>query len=140
MTGSRACWLDYDHFLSCLGLDWDSEMFILSFNETAACPDLAFDLMSVAPLIPVTSIDYWKPNSYGWKFLTNFPQTTWMKVISDSSRPWELYSSWNSLGQHTGLGSLSLLQGIFPTKGSNPGLLQGRVLTNWATREALHRL
>ena len=30
---------------------------------------------------------------------------------------------WNSPGQNTGVGSLSLLQGIFPTKGLNPGLL-----------------
>ena len=29
---------------------------------------------------------------------------------------------WNSPGQNTGMGSLSLLQGIFPTQGSNPGL------------------
>ena len=28
----------------------------------------------------------------------------------------------NSLGQNTGVGSLSLLQGIFPTQRSNPGL------------------
>ena len=34
-----------------------------------------------------------------------------------------LYSPWNSPGQNTGVGSLSLLQGIFPTQGSNPGLL-----------------
>ena len=33
-----------------------------------------------------------------------------------------LYSPWNSPGWDTGAGSLSLLQGIFPTKGSNPGL------------------
>ena len=33
-----------------------------------------------------------------------------------------LHSQWNSLGQNTGVGSLSLLQGIFPTQGSNPGL------------------
>ena len=32
------------------------------------------------------------------------------------------YSLWNSLGQNTGVGSLSLLQAIFPTQGSNPGL------------------
>ena len=32
------------------------------------------------------------------------------------------YSSWNSTGQITGVGSLSLLQGIFPTQGSNPGI------------------
>ena len=33
-----------------------------------------------------------------------------------------LYSPWNSPGQNTGVGSLSLLQGIFPTQGLNPGL------------------
>jgi len=43
-------------------------------------------------------------------------------VMSDSLRPLGLYSPWNSLGQNTGMGSLSLLQGIFPTQGSNPGL------------------
>ena len=32
------------------------------------------------------------------------------------------YSLWNSPGQNTGVGSLSLLQGISPTQGSNPGL------------------
>ena len=36
--------------------------------------------------------------------------------------PYGLYSPWNSPGQNTGVGSLSLLQGIFPTQGSNPGL------------------
>ena len=35
-------------------------------------------------------------------------------------------STWNSPGQNTGAGSLSLLQGIFPTQGSNPGLLHYR--------------
>ena len=43
-------------------------------------------------------------------------------VVSNSLRPHELHSSWNSPGQNTGVGSLSLLQGIFPTQGSNPGL------------------
>ena len=37
-----------------------------------------------------------------------------------------LYHTWNSPGQNTGVGSLSLLQGIFPTWGSNPGLPQCR--------------
>ena len=41
-------------------------------------------------------------------------------VVSD------LYSPWNSLGQNTGVSSLSFLQGIFPTQGSNPGLLHCR--------------
>ena len=33
---------------------------------------------------------------------------------------------WNSPGQNTGVGSRSLLQRIFPTQGSNPGLLHCR--------------
>ena len=44
-------------------------------------------------------------------------------VMSNSLRPHGLYSPWNSPGQNTAVGSLSLLQGIFPTQGSNPGLL-----------------
>ena len=43
-------------------------------------------------------------------------------VVSDSLWPHELYSPWNSLCQNTGVGSLSLLQRMFPTQGSNPGL------------------
>ena len=43
-------------------------------------------------------------------------------VVSNSLRPHGLYSPWNSPGQNTGVGSHSLLQGIFPTQGSNPGL------------------
>ena len=47
-------------------------------------------------------------------------------VISDSLRPHGLYSPWNSPGQNTGVGSLSHLQGIFPTQESNQGLLHCR--------------
>ena len=43
-------------------------------------------------------------------------------VVSDSLQPYGLYSSRNSPGQNTGVGSLSLLQGIFPTQGLNPCL------------------
>ena len=43
-------------------------------------------------------------------------------VMSDSLWPHGLYSPWNSPGQNTGVGSRSLLQGIFPTQGLNPGL------------------
>ena len=43
-------------------------------------------------------------------------------VVSDCLQPHGLYSSVNSSGQNTGVGSLSLLQGIFPTQGLNPGL------------------
>ena len=46
--------------------------------------------------------------------------------MSDYLRPHGLYSPWNSPGQNTEVGSLSLLQGIFPTQGSNQGLLHFR--------------
>src|SRR5574337_2163005 len=47
--------------------------------------------------------------------------------MSDSLRcygpkPARLLCPWDSPGQNTGVGSISLLQGIFPTQGLNPGL------------------
>ena len=52
-------------------------------------------------------------------------------VVSNSLRPpglWptRLLCPWDSPGQNTGVHRLSFLQGIFPTPGSNPGLLRGR--------------
>ena len=44
-------------------------------------------------------------------------------VVSNSLWLHGLNSPWNSPGQNTGVGSLSFLQGIFPTQGSNPSLL-----------------
>ena len=43
-------------------------------------------------------------------------------VVSNSLWPNGLYSPWNSPGQNTGVGSHSLLHGIMPTQGLNPGL------------------
>ena len=43
-------------------------------------------------------------------------------VVSDALQPHGLYSPWNSPGQNTVVGSLSLLQGIFPTQWLNPSL------------------
>ena len=47
-------------------------------------------------------------------------------VMTDSLQPHGLYSPWHSPGQNTGMGSLSLLQGIFPTQGLNLCLLHCR--------------
>ena len=47
-------------------------------------------------------------------------------VMSDSLRPHELYSPWNSPGLNSGVGGHSLLQGIFLTQGLNPVLLHCR--------------
>ena len=77
---------------------------------------------------------------FSWSILLSFPQISnlylsltfdhqshtseseSLSVMSDSLQPHGLYCPWNSPGQNTGVGSLSLLQGIFPTQGSNPGL------------------
>ena len=56
-------------------------------------------------------------------------------VVSDSLRPHGPYSPWNSPGQNTGVGSLSLLQGIFPIQGSNPGLLHCRQISSPSERQ-----
>ena len=45
----------------------------------------------------------------------------WVKLKVAQSCP-TLCSPWNSPGQNTGVGSLSLLQGIFPTQRLNPRL------------------
>ena len=50
-----------------------------------------------------------------------------LSVMFNSLQPHGLYSPWNSPGQSTGVGSLSLLQGIFLTQESNRGLLN----CNW---------
>ena len=50
-------------------------------------------------------------------------------------RPRELYSPWNSPGQNIRVGSLSLLQGVFSTQGSDPGLPHCR----WILYQLRHR-
>ena len=47
--------------------------------------------------------------------------------MSDSVWPHRLYSPWDSPGRNPGLGSISLLRGIFPTQGSNTGLSHCRL-------------
>ena len=49
-----------------------------------------------------------------WKWKS--PSRVWLFVTPES------YSPWDSPGQNAGVGSLSLLQRIFPTQGSKPGL------------------
>ena len=56
-------------------------------------------------------------------------------VISNPSWPHGLYNPWNSPGQNMGVCSLSFLQGIFPTQGSNSGLLYRR----WILYQLSHK-
>ena len=55
--------------------------------------------------------------------------------MSNSLRPHRLHSPWNSPGQNTGAGNRSLLQGIFPTQGSNLGLPHCR----WSLYQLSHK-
>ena len=65
-----------------------------------------------------------------WKLLSRVQNSLW---------PHGLYSSWNSPGQNTGVGSLSCLQEIFPSQGSNPGFLHCRQILNQVShRRCIH--
>ena len=61
-------------------------------------------------------------------------------VVSDSLRPHRLYDPWNSAGKNTGVGSLSLLQGILQTQQSNPGLPHCRQILYWQSRKGGPRI
>ena len=70
----------------------------------------------------------WSDLAAAVPFLRLYTEVKWSEsrsVMSDSVRPHGLYPR-NSPGQNTGVGSLSLLQGIFPTQRSNPVLLHCR--------------
>ena len=56
-------------------------------------------------------------------------------VVSDSLRPHGLHSAWNSPGQNTGVGGLSVLQLNFPTQGSNRCLLSCRRILYQLSRQ-----
>ena len=57
--------------------------------------------------------------------------------VFDSFWPHGLHSPWNTPGQNTGVGSLSLFQGIFPTRDrTQVSCIAGRFFTSWATRKA----
>ena len=63
------------------------------------------------------------PLLHGWvsNFIIVQSESESFSVMSNSLWPHGLYSLWNSPGQNTDVGSLSLLQGIFPTQKLNPG-------------------
>jgi len=78
---------------------------------------------------------FWKVGrTYGLLSPSSFCESP--SVMSDSLQPHGLsYSPWNSPGRNTRVGSPSLLQGIFPTQGLNPGLPHCR----WILYQLSHR-
>ena len=77
--------------------------------------------------------------SWKWKLLSRF----WLLVT-----PWAIQSIqfsrseyWSTgVFQNTGVGSLSLLQGIFPTQGSNPGLPHCRRILHQLSHKGSQRM
>ena len=92
---------------------------ILVTGSFIHCHTLALAVPSVWNAVPVVR-DYQQAKRWrhGWE-----QKSESCSVVSDSLQAHGLYSPWNSPGQNTGVGSLSLLQGIFPAEGLNPGLL-----------------
>ena len=60
--------------------------------------------------------------------------------MSSSLCPHGLYSPWNFPGQNTGVGCFSLLQGIFPSQGSNPGLPHCRQILHQLSHKGSPRI
>ena len=75
-------------------------------------------------IIDLLFCDFWKYNSFIRRRERSIIQQTKVKVsvVSDSLQPHGLYGPGNFLGQNSEVHSLSLLQGIFPAQGLNPGL------------------
>ena len=66
---------------------------------------------------------------YVWVYMNPCVPEKEVKVLAAQSCPTlcnPMNCNWNSLGKNTGVGSHSLLQGIFPTQGSNSCLLHCR--------------
>ena len=95
-------------------------------------------LSRVRLLVTPWTTAYQTPPSMGFSRQGSYQRLLWVKVtqLCLTLQPHGLYSSWNSPGQNTGVGSLSLLQGIFPTQGSNPGLLHCR----WILYQLSHKV
>ena len=90
---------------------------VLPFLSPGGLPDPGIKLASHALQEDSLLLSHWESliSSVKWKPLSR----VWLFAT-----PWT--SPWNSPGQNTGVGSCSLLQGIFPTQGWNPGLLHCR--------------
>ena len=88
---------------------------------SSASPAMQVDFLPVEP--PEKAKHLGKLNNRKWKCIHS--------VVSDSLQPHGLYPTrllcpWNSPGKNTEVGCHALLQGIFQTRGSHPGLLHCR--------------
>ena len=70
--------------------------------------------------------------------LSRFSHVGLCAILWTAACPW-LLCPWNSPGKNTGVGSHSLLQGIFPTQGSNLGLTHCRQIFFFLPSEPLEK-
>ena len=140
--GTRNCAINVKHEWNYSLPSWQSFSSTIShFLSLLQSVTLLACSLSASPCVPATVLYYYtfqgairlKMYSFCVCFLciicVKVLQTYYREshsVISNSLQHYGLCSPWNSLGQHAGVGSLSLLQGIFPSQGSNPGLLNCR--------------
>ena len=105
---------------------WDSSSPVRACSVTSGVSDSLVSPPGIKPMSTALA---------GGVFTTELPgkPLNHQKVMVAQSdpticNPVDFYSPWNSPGQNSGVGSCSLLQGIFPTQGSNPGLVHCRIL------------
>ena len=116
-TTQKAHWLSLNNLLhhkACQGQSWDLN------------PGWGRPLSHSARLLPHLLLLTRESGKLPYPFfnICNFLQRKWKmpNCVWLFVTPWT-DGPWNSPGQNTGVGSFSLLQGIFPTQGLSPGLL-----------------
>ena len=102
-----------------------SFLYTLQFSQS--CPTLCNPIDCSMTVFPVhyqflepTQVSIMLMYIFNSIFLWKWSESEIHSVVSNSLQPHGLCSPWNFPGQNTGEGSL--LQEIFPTQGSNPGL------------------
>ena len=103
---------------------------LTSGPATCPCSTIAWS-GSMEPVRPkkkiFTKCEKWHSTVWAYNIIQSnseilFILSLKVKAVFDSLLPHGLYSPLNSPGQKTGVGTLSLLQGIFPTRGLNQSL------------------
>ena len=70
--------------------------------------------------------------AYGWCLLLSHFSRVQLFATPRTAR---VFCPWDFPGKNTGVGFYLFLQGIFPTQGSNPGLLHCRQIAYWLSHQ-----
>ena len=103
--------------------------YLIFFSSTHSCPEFWRQIWSFVQEMKESRSNFNRTSGFKVKVKVD-------QLCLTPYNPMD-YSPWNSPGQNTGMGSLSLLQRIFPTQGSNPNIrIAGKFFSSWATKEA----